>query len=410
MRRLGPAAWFALLSLGLHLVWFAWLPATQLLSRAAEPIWMEVSYEASPSPAHEPTATSTAASEAGATPASLIADRAAPTAVESAAKPATTVSRAQVTSQPNRAVVASARRPAEPSAAERTAAPTAAAPDAVPRAQSARPSPPQLSASDTSPPPTAASPPQLLPKLSARAAAISLEAEAPALRCSARRDAPEPADCGEGRSDTEAAQAALSADLRAVARTVPHLSPRDRPELRARSDGSYTYEGHVFHARVRPDGQVEFNDQVTEVQLRASFAFFKVIADVNDIVEKHALGRELYSAEKQWFLEQTRELRDRLAQRYRERELQQARRALERTLQDVLADASLSVAQKHSAVFVLWQDCGEDEQAEQRRRAVEAFVRRNMPRGSALEFRASELDRLNTGRAGLRPFQPYSEG
>ena len=58
-------------------------------------------------------------------------------------------------------------------------------------------------------------------------------------------------------------------------------------------------------------------------------------------------------------------------------------------------------------MFALWQDCGEDEQAENTRRQVEAFVQRFMPRGSELGFEQAELERFNAQRVGLRQFRPY---
>jgi hypothetical protein len=200
----------------------------------------------------------------------------------------------------------------------------------------------------------------------------------------------------------------LQRDLNTIAKSVPHLQTREAPNLKRRSDGSFAYDGHVFQALVRPDGQVDFADTSEQAHFMLPLTI-RAVADVNDLVEKQVLGRELYSAEKAWFLEQTRELRTQLAAAARRRELQQANRALERTLQDVLSDGALSIAQKHDAVFLLWQDCGEDAQQKAHRRSVEAFVRRYMPRGSPLGFHADELERFNAQRGALQKFEPYSD-
>jgi hypothetical protein len=248
--------------------------------------------------------------------------------------------------------------------------------------------------------------------LSPRAAAISFDTAtpAPALRCNAPRGAREQAQCDAAESEARAnaAQNTLSSDLRAVAKAVPHLAPRERPELRARSDGSYDYAGHVFDALVRADGSVAFADNVERAQLGPTYTQLTVVADVNDIVEKHVLGRELYSAEKQWFLDQTRELRAELSARFRAREQQQARRALEVALQKIVEDASSTLQQKHAAIFALWLDCGEDDDARAHRQAVEAFVRRYLQQGSSLGFGQSEIEQLNGQRRGLQQFQPYA--
>jgi hypothetical protein len=186
------------------------------------------------------------------------------------------------------------------------------------------------------------------------------------------------------------------------------LRAREHPKLKRRSDGSYAYDGHVFQAVVRSDGNVEFRDNAIEGELRVSPVPFVFTADLNDLVERHVLGRELYSAEKQWLLEETRELRNQLAGEYRRREQQGANRELERVLQSLLDDSKLSLTKKHEAIFLLWQDCGEDAQAASHRKVVDSFVRRYMPKGSALGFLADELEHFNASRGRLQKFEPYA--
>jgi hypothetical protein len=233
-------------------------------------------------------------------------------------------------------------------------------------------------------------------------------AQASALRCGARA-AEGLNDCEPSEAQTgQAAQAALSRDLNAVASHVPHLQKREPPVLKRRSDGSYAYEGGVFQAVVRPDGKVEFRDTSIRAELRPSWVPFVVVADLNDLVEHEVLDRELYSAEKQWLLNETRELREKLAGEARRRERLEANRELERTLRGIVDDPALTVAQKHEAIFLIWQDCGEDADAQAHRRAVDNFVRRYLPQGSALAFHSDELDRMNSTRPTLQPFQPYA--
>ena len=55
---------------------------------------------------------------------------------------------------------------------------------------------------------------------------------------------------------------ALAEGLAAEANAPPHVRRRrPPPELRRRSDGSYVYRGHVFAARIAPDGTVSFSDR-----------------------------------------------------------------------------------------------------------------------------------------------------
>lgn len=407
MRRRGSVLLFAAISVALHLAWVVWMPAGQRPS-PAEMHWVEMTFEAPtvlgapagepegmarPSIANEPPVSEHASTRAPTHPQP-------PTAQPSEPQPAAQ----QVLAMRPRASLPTPapkrpRQPADPvqldlaKPAELALQPAAAEPNQAPEAVAA-----------TAPSGTA-KPLAILP----RSAALSLEAfaQGSSLRCGERASASENS-CAPTQAETgQAAQAALMRDLNAVASHVPHLQKREPPVLKRRSDGSYAYEGGVFQALVRPDGKVEFRDTSVRAELRPSWVPFVVIADINDLVERDVLSRELYSAEKQWLLDETRELRGKLASESRRRELQDANRALERTLRGILDDPALSVAQKHEAMFLVWQDCGEDAQAQAHRRAVDSFVRRYMPDLSALAFRSEELERFNNSRPGLQRFDPY---
>lgn len=372
MRRHGSVLLFAAISLALHLAWVTWMPEPQRPA-PAETHWVELSFEEA-APAQPPPA------------------EAAPTPELATAQVEVAKVQPRERTQPSRPKP-SARAPAESAAAETP--PTAAEPAGAPLAQAA----PAAQSG-------AVKPLALLP----RAAALSLDgvARSSALRCAERATAGQN-DCEPTQAQTgQAAQAALTRDLNGVASHVPHLQPREHPVLKRRSDGSYSYESGVFQAVVRPDGKVEFRDTSIRSELRASWVPLVVVADLNDVVERDVLGRELYSAEKQWLLDETRELRERLAGEARRRELLDANRALERTLRGILDDRALSVAQKHESVLLIWQDCGEDADAQAHRRAVDRFVQRYMAQGSALGFLADEIERFNAGRPGLQRFEPYA--
>ena len=380
MRRRVPApVLFSLLSVALHLAWGWYMPSAGSVDRAELPRIVE--FELAAAPHAEPPALPVEApppEEPPAEPAKLA------TAERRPARAAPKPVQAEPVDAPTVEPTPSAIAVAEPEAAP---PPTAAAPEQV-----------------------AIAAPKLPLNLSARAAALTTLQAAPstlpAAHCSVDRNAQTPSSCGANDAE-QTAQAELSRNLRAMASKVPHLAAREKPKLQQRSDGTYEYDGHVFRALVRRDGLVDFADSGTNVELRPSLIPFKATGDISDLVEKLVLGKELYSAEKLWFLDQTRELRDKLATAYRLEEAARARRELEQQLQRILHDHNFNVAQKHSAVFALWQDCGDDAQARQTQQQVEAFVQRFMPVGSELGFAQAELEHFNAQRVGLRPFRPY---
>lgn len=245
--------------------------------------------------------------------------------------------------------------------------------------------------------------------ISPRAAALAfVPSQQPAddaLRCSPERRLPSGESCVPNDAEGKA-QAELTRNMRAIAQSAPHLKKRDKPQLQPRSDGTYDYSGHVFNARIGKDGQVSFGDDAASASLQASLTPLRVVMDINDLAEA-AQKKELYTAEKRWFLEQTTELRNKLADAFRIEEAARTRRALEQELERILAAHDRNPTQKRADVFAVWQDCGEDGHAVQVRRIVEAFVQRRMPQDSELGFSVAELERLNKSRAGLRAFQPY---
>jgi hypothetical protein len=221
---------------------------------------------------------------------------------------------------------------------------------------------------------------------------------------------PPAADGGtcQPRSRDELAQDRLNQSLRQSARSLAHLATREPPVLHREADGGFRFQGHVFSAKIEPDGHVRFADAAaasidgpatTSPGVSGSF-------DLNDAVQ-HAMGDELYTAEKRWFLDQTAELRGQLADAARARERAVGRRYLERELERILAARELDPTQKRARVFALWQDCGDDADSADARRIVEAFVRLRMPEGSALGFVPAELEHWNAARHGMRPFDPY---
>ena len=216
----------------------------------------------------------------------------------------------------------------------------------------------------------------------------------------------------------------LQDDAERAAATVPHLAPRPAPRLRRHHDGTRSYDGHAFVATVHPDGHVSFEDKdlledavigplldigtpevvpkILAVGIALSLPF-----DLTDTIEKHVLEKEIYSSEKRWFLEQTRELRHQLEAEYRDAELARGLHRLRGRLLIILEDDGRTPVERRRAIFALWDECSGDEVGRQAQRTIEAFVRAHMPRGSELAYSDAELATLNAGRASAAPFAPY---
>lgn len=267
----------------------------------------------------------------------------------------------------------------------------------------------------SAPPPSAANAPQ---PFTSRGSALDLSAHRAAASMVDRLDMPVPACNPRGASNGAAAcpaddrAALIERDLdyrfRQAANAPGYKVKREPPELHRQGDGSYRYDGHVFTARIRDDGHVEFFDGTSGIDGPAKMGIGVAgHFDVNDVIENGLTGKELYTSEKRWFLEQTAELRDKLTAAARTKENAEARRMLERALERILLARELDPAHKRERILALWEDCGDDAESADTRRIVEVFVRTRMPEASELGFTKSELDRFNRGRSGSRAFNPY---
>jgi hypothetical protein len=197
----------------------------------------------------------------------------------------------------------------------------------------------------------------------------------------------------------------LQQSLDDAATRIPHLAQRPPPALKRDANGDYHYDGKVFTALIRRDGSVAFSDravvQAAPIPIAGSF-------DLTDAVEKHVLGKELYPAEKRWFLHHTAELRRTLSDDAQAARLAQGSLHLRGRLHAIVDDRRLSDASKRERVFELWDDCAPDGIGERAQEIVEQFIRDRMPPGSSLAYDSAELARFNRGRASLRAFDPYT--
>jgi hypothetical protein len=199
----------------------------------------------------------------------------------------------------------------------------------------------------------------------------------------------------------------LQATLSDAAKRIPHLAPRPAPVLKRSADGSYRYAGHVFTAVIRADGSVSITDRPAAVQLGplAIGGHF----DLTDAIEK-AMGKEIYSSEKRWFLDETAELRRSLSDADHARKLARGSLRLRGQLEGILDDSALPAARKRELIFELWDGCAPDDVGAQAQRIVEQFVREHLPPGTPLAYTPAELAELNRRRLSERVFEPYLRG
>ena len=207
----------------------------------------------------------------------------------------------------------------------------------------------------------------------------------------------------DDEADSDTPQVRLQAHLDEVAGTVPHVSDRPPPELRRDIRGDYHFESAAIRAVIHHDGTFAFEDKiggVAPIPLGGSF-------DITFFVEKHILGKTIFAAEKAWFLDETADLRARLAHAARTDRLRGGQRALRGRLIAIIEDPARSPSDKRSAVFATWDTCSQDEIGTRGQRVIEALIRERMPQDSQLGFSEVELAALNARRTSVRSFDPY---
>jgi hypothetical protein len=142
-------------------------------------------------------------------------------------------------------------------------------------------------------------------------------------------------------------------------------------------------------------------------------------------------GADPNAIAKNAILDQTRELRIRLAIAYNLDLLDRRLRELAPELLQVWSDESMSDARKRELIFERWDDCDERfsvqpgdvpdeavseidrvrvETAERARRKIEAFIRRHAPAGTRRGYTKQELRQFNRRRVSQEEFSPYRRG
>ncbi len=265
------------------------------------------------------------------------------------------------------------------------------------------------------PPPVATTAPKSAPDLSPRAAAMSmLEPLSMQKPLSDELSQSEAGPTGDGVAFARQRSAELSADLAAAA--VPTVA-RQRPplELRRDPDGTCHFEGHSVHATILPDGGVIFEDLPPRAQPQLGEPVppkRPVTPEEAEAPQQLSLGvgvsGRAVEAERKWFLRQTRDLRDELADTVRRQELARARTALRSELERIWCDPGKSPTARRRAIFERWDQTSADEIGQHGRDTVIDFIQRRIPEGTKLAYSTAELASLNARRQQHQPFEPYS--
>lgn len=161
--------------------------------------------------------------------------------------------------------------------------------------------------------------------------------------------------------------------------------------------------------RVNPDGTVTFR------KWRPTFDIAKLMLtfDVSFMIMQ-ARGKDPYAPQKLEYLDRTREKRLAIRKRWNRSIERGYFRTLNSRLLKLWRRKDMSYAAKRWTLFELWDECLENGTSERARKAqrarsmIIAFIRKQLPKGSAHAFTAAELARIAKLRAGESPFKPYN--
>jgi len=189
--------------------------------------------------------------------------------------------------------------------------------------------------------------------------------------------------------------------LRGRAMARPWLT-RERPELQRQPDGSYAYAGHRFTARIRPDGEVQFEDGGNaSYDLATGGGSF----DLTDAL-MGAAGQDPHAAERAWFMRNTRELRHRLEAEHRAEQNTRALRLLRARVGRMWRSGDGTESQRRFRIYSMWRETSDDDVGRGAREVIIAWIRENLPSGSDDAYTASELRQARRHPSGAR-FDPY---
>lgn len=218
--------------------------------------------------------------------------------------------------------------------------------------------------------------------------------------------------------------------------------------LTRQKDGTVLYvdPGRRFTAALNPDGTVRFGDRWGRDQhggrMRGSGWALRQISTRGIGIggpaewllglQDRMGGPEMHGTAKSNFLEKTAALRTQMAIAFTLELLETRLKGLEQELFDLWTADGQPPAARRELLFQRWDECdelyavgpgGEDitpearsaidqaraDTAEQARRVIEGFIRRQLPRGGASGYTRAELADMNKRRRSKQPFTPYDD-
>ena len=180
--------------------------------------------------------------------------------------------------------------------------------------------------------------------------------------------------------------------------------PERRYPLKPGANGSLLYEAPQFSAVVAPDGTVTFHDRRIGYSARKSAFSF----DLSDEFARELAHGTSYPYLKANFLAATFKRRTEMAAEVNSRQMRAARAELPRQLDALWDDTRYRRRERRRIVFLLWQEL-DTSSADGRSTAaaIEAWIRRRLPRGSPDAYNDQELDAYSHERRGAPAFNPY---
>lgn len=201
------------------------------------------------------------------------------------------------------------------------------------------------------------------------------------------------------------------------------VEPRSLEEagFKRHKDGSYKLWklSGVITAKIHPSGRIEFRDRAVTVRGAA--------VGQAATVSQALAGEEQFKALKAKIVRQTFALRMQMAQSWSRDQMRKQLARLRGQLQRTWTRTELTVTRRREVLFTLWDDCDEAptesegaaktveatldqaraEVGTQARAQIVAFIREELPAGSADAYSSAELKRLNASRHSRQRFAPY---
>jgi hypothetical protein len=179
-------------------------------------------------------------------------------------------------------------------------------------------------------------------------------------------------------------------------------------ELQPDQGGGTKANHRTFKAKFNPDGTLAALDDKRNFKITSPLS---AEFDITDAMMR-SKGIDPYSSYKLKVLDETRDERVAIGNRYRKQQLAQSRQHMQRNL-DRLWSSTADLAARKQGLFELWDDCAETGSEEliaggaSARAHVVGFIRSKLPAGSSEAFSAAEIVQLNRQRKSRTPFVPY---